>query len=144
MPTFFPACFQSHKTTPCLTAMYLLTLLVLLLSTPLLQAHHAQYAHHGTHDQHAHDQYVHPEDLPHPVDTSCHPNPCPPTYQCFDSKPSEYRVYCKCRHGCVLDLMTIHHKIYLKHLNQMFRPGFIGDGINSCRRAPTQPPPPPR
>ena len=63
--------------------------LILLLPT-LLQAHITAHTHLDDHD------------LPHPADTSCHPNPCPQTYQCFDSKPSEYRVYCKCRHASLL------------------------------------------
>ena len=103
--------------------------LILLLPT-LPQAHITDHTHLDDHD------------LPHPADTSCHPNPCPQTYQCFDSKPSEYRVYCKCRHAPVLLLNTI-QIIQSSVLNQIFRPGFIGDGVNSCRRAPTQPPPPP-
>merc|ERR1719481_1149015 len=57
--------------------------------------------------------------LPDPVDGSCHPNPCPPSYDCYDRKHSEYIVYCKCRAG------------------------YVGDGVSLCRPA-TPPPDPPR
>merc|ERR1711972_571855 len=47
----------------------------------------------------------------------CYPSPCHYNAHCRDGGTA---VACVCR------------------------PGFIGDGINSCRPAPTQPPPPPR